>query len=167
MREMTRRFLADAFAGESQAHVRYLIFAEEAEQEGFPNVARLFRAIAYAELVHAKNHLKELGQVGSTAENLEAAIRGETFEVEEMYPVYHGAAKLQGETGAQRTIRFAIEAEKVHAELYSKAREAVLKGRDADIGKVYVCPVCGFTAEGEAPDRCPVCGCPRGRFVEF
>jgi len=167
VREMTRRFLADAFAGESQAHMRYLIFAEKAENEGFSNVARLFKAIAYAEFVHAKNHLMELGQVGSTADNLKVAIDGETFEVQEMYPVYHEVAKLQGEKGAQRTTRFAMEAEKVHAELYSKAREAVLKGQDVDMEKVYVCPMCGYTVVGEAPDKCPICGCPRERFVRF
>ncbi len=167
MREMTKRFLKDAFAGESQAHMRYLIFAEKAEKEGFSNVARLFKAIAYAEFVHAKNHLMELGEVKGTADNLGAAVAGETFEVEEMYPVYHEAAKLQGEEGAQRTTRFALEAEKIHAELYSKAREAVLQGRDADIGKIYICPMCGYTAVGEAPDRCPICGCPRDKFVEF
>jgi len=164
---MVKRFLQDAFAGESQAHMRYLIFAERAEEEGFPNVARLFKAIAYAEFVHAKNHLSELGMVGSTAVNLGAAVEGEEFEVNEMYPVYYEAAKLQGETGAQRTIRFAMEAEKGHAELYSRAREAVLKGQDADIGKIYVCPICGYTVDGEAPGRCPICGCPGDKFVEF
>ena len=167
MKEMTKRFLKDAFSGESQAHMRYLIFAEKAEKEGFSNVARLFKAIAYAEFVHAKNHLTELGEVKGTVDNLGAAVAGETFEVEEMYPVYHEAAKLQGEGGAQRTTHFALEAEKIHAELYSKAREAVAKGRDADIGKIYICPMCGYTVIGEAPEKCPICGCPREKFVEF
>ena len=167
MREMTRRFLQAAFAGESQAHMRYLIFAEKAEEEGFPNIARLFKAIAYAELVHAKNHLVELGQVGSTVENLKAAIDGETFEAQEMYPAYHEVAKLQGEEGAARSTRFALEAEKAHAELYSKARRAASEKKDLEIGKIYVCPICGYTVEGEAPDRCPICGAPGEKFVEF
>ena len=167
MGEMTKRFLRDAFAGESQAHVRYLIFAEKAEGEGFPNVARLFRAVAYAELVHAKNHLAELGEVGGTADNLATAIGGETFEVEEMYPAYLEVAELQGESGAKRTMRFALEAEKIHAKLYREAREAVLKGRDAEVGRVFVCPTCGHTVVGEAPDRCPICGCPKEKFVGF
>ena len=167
MGEMTRRFLKDAFAGESQAHMRYLIFADKAENEGFPNVARLFRAIAYAEFVHARNHLSELGEVGKTADNLAAAVEGETFEVEEMYPAYQEVAKLQGESGAQRSFGFAMKAEEIHAELYEKAQEAVIKGQDADIGKVYVCPMCGYTVIGEAPEKCPICGCPGEKFVEF
>ena len=167
MGEMTRRFLRDAFAGESQAHMRYLIFADKAENEGFPNVARLFRAIAYAEFVHAKNHLNELGEIGKTADNLAAAVEGETFEVEEMYPAYQEVAKLQGEPSAQRSFGLALKAEEIHAELYEKAREAVLKGQDADIGKVYVCPMCGYTAVGETPEKCPICGCPGEKFVEF
>lgn len=167
MGDMTKRFLKNAFAGESQAHMRYLIFADKAENEGFLNVARLFKAIAYAEFVHARNHLTELGEVGRTADNLGVAIGGETFEVNEMYPAYLEVARLQGETGAQRTMRFALEAEKVHAELYQKARDAVQEGRDVEIGKVFVCPMCGYTAVGEAPDKCPICGCPREKFVEF
>ena len=167
MGDMTKRFLKNAFAGESQAHMRYLIFADKAENEGFPNVARLFKAIAYAEFVHARNHLNELGEVGRTADNLGAAVEGETFEVEEMYPAYREVAESQGEAGAQRSFSFALKAEEIHADLYGKAREAVLKGQDADIGKIFVCPVCGYTAVGETPGRCPVCGCPRERFAEF
>jgi len=167
VREMTKRFLQDAFAGESQAHMRYLIFAEQAEREGFPNVARLFKAIAYAEFVHAKNHLTELGGVKRTAENLEAAAGGETFEVQEMYPAYHEVAKLQGEEGAVRTTKLAMEAERVHADLYRQAKEGVLKGEDLKVQKIYVCPVCGYTVLDEAPDKCPICGCPGEKFVEF
>jgi len=167
MREMTKQFLQAAFAGESQAHMKYLIFAEKAEEEGLPNVARLFRAIAYAEFVHAKNHLKELKMMGDTKDNLQTAVDGETFEVQEMYPAYHEVAKLQGEQGAVRSIHYALEAEKIHAGFYAKARQAVLEGRDINIGRVYICPVCGYTAEGEAPERCPICGAPRERFKEF
>ncbi len=167
MREMTKQFLLSAFAGESQAHMRYLIFAERAEEEGLPNVARLFRAIAYAEFVHAKNHLSELNMVGNTRENLQKAIDGETFEVQEMYPAYHEVARLQGEQGAMRSTHYALEAEKIHSALYAKARHAVLEGRDVEVGKVYICPVCGYTVEGEAPERCPICGASRERFKEF
>lgn len=167
MRKMTDENLRAAFAGESRAHMRYLIFARKAEEEGFRNVARLFRAIAYAEQVHAANHFKTLGELKSTADNLQAAIGGETFEVEEMYPAYNAVAELQGEKGAQRSIRFALEAEKIHAGLYKKAKEAVEAGKDLEIGRIYICDVCGYTGEGDPPDRCPICGAPRERFTLF
>ncbi|AHL22300.1 rubrerythrin family protein [Thermococcus nautili] len=166
-RAMTRKFLEDAFAGESMAHMKYLIFAEQAEKEGFPKVAKLFRAIAYAEFVHAKNHFIALGKLGKTEENLKEAIAGETFEVEEMYPVYKNAAEFQGEKEAVRSTHYALEAEKLHAELYEKAKESVAKGEDIEVGKVYICPVCGYTAVDEAPERCPVCGLPGEKFVVF
>ena len=105
-------------AGESQAHIKYLAFAAQAEKEGKPNIARLFEAIAYAEQVHATNHLKELGGIGDTVANLEAAIGGETFEVDEMYAAYLAVAELQGEKGAKRSMTYAIEAEKIHADMY-------------------------------------------------
>ncbi|NJE48469.1 rubrerythrin family protein [Thermococcus sp. 9N3] len=166
-RAMTKKFLEDAFAGESMAHMKYLIFAEQAEKEGFPKVAKLFRAIAYAEFVHAKNHFIALGKLGKTEENLKEAIAGETFEVEEMYPVYKNAAEFQGEKEAVRSTHYALEAEKLHAELYEKAKESVAKGEDIEVGKVYICPVCGYTAVDEAPERCPVCGLPGEKFVVF
>ncbi|HIP99327.1 TPA: rubrerythrin family protein [Candidatus Bipolaricaulota bacterium] len=167
MREMTEGNLKAAFAGESQAHMRYLIFAEVAETEGKPNIARLFRAIAYAEQVHAQNHLRELAGVKDTPGNLEEAIAGETFEVEEMYPAYDAVADLQGEKGAKRSIHYALEAEKIHAEMYRKAKEAAAAGRDIDLPTVYICPVCGYTVEGEAPEYCPVCGATRDKFKSF
>lgn len=166
-RKMTRKFLEDAFAGESMAHMKYLIFAEQAEREGFPNIAKLFRAIAYAEFVHAKNHFIALGKLGKTEENLEEAIAGETFEVEEMYPVYKNSAEFQGEREAIRTTHYALEAEKIHAELYEKARERAKSGEDMDVKKVYICPVCGYTSIDEVPERCPVCGAPGDKFVAF
>jgi len=167
VRRMTEQNLRSAFAGESQAHTRYLIFATKAEEEGYPNVARLFRAIAFAELIHARNHLNELKGIGATSQNLQAAIDGETYEVEEMYPAFNEVAKLQGESGAERTTRWAMEAEKTHAGLYQKAKQVVESGADAQIGKVYVCEVCGYTVEGEAPDKCPTCGAPKEKFKEF
>ncbi len=167
MHKMTKANLEAAFAGESQAHMRYLIFADKAEKEGFPNVARLFRAIAYAERVHATNHFKALGNLGKTTENLEAAIGGETYEVEEMYPAFVAVAELQEEKKAVRSNRWAAEAEKVHAEMYDTAKKAVEESKDAEVGQVYVCSACGWTGEGEPPDKCPLCGAKKEMFVVF
>jgi rubrerythrin len=166
-RVMARKFLEDAYSGESQAHMRYLIFADVAEKEGFANIARLFKAIAYAEYVHAKNHYNALGNVGSTADNLRVAIDGETYEVEEMYPVFNNAAKFQGESEAEKSTYYALSAEKIHAELYRRAKDAVEQKRDLDIKNVYICPACGFTAVDEAPEYCPVCGAERESFIVF
>ncbi|NJE41922.1 rubrerythrin family protein [Thermococcus sp. GR6] len=166
-RKMTRKFLEEAFAGESMAHMKYLIFAEQAEKEGYPNIAKLFRAIAYAEFVHAKNHFIALGKLGKTPENLQEAINGETYEVEEMYPVFKNAAEFQGEKDAVRTTHYALEAEKIHADFYTKAKERVEKWEDLEIKKVYICPVCGYTAVDEIPEKCPVCGVPGNKFVVF
>ncbi len=158
MRPMTEEFLRAAFAGESQAHVKYMAFAARAEKEGKPNIANLFRAIAYAELVHAHNHLEVLGGVGSTAENLEAAKDGEDFEIDEMYPAYLANARLQDEKKAERSFNFAVEAEKIHSKLYTAAKKAVDAGEDISEARVWVCPVCGWTYTGdEPPERCPIC----------
>lgn len=167
MRKMTENNLLAAFAGESQAHMRYLAFADRARKDGFPNIARLFEAIAFAERTHATNHLRELGQIKGTAENLQEAIDGENFEVLEMYPVYHSAAVLQGEAGAQRSIVGALEAEKIHAAIYGNAKQAVDAGKDMEVGAIHICEVCGHTVTGDAPDRCPVCGAPKARFRAF
>ena len=167
MRKMTESNILAAFAGESQAHMKYLIFARKAESEGYHNIARLFRSVAYAELVHASNHFKALGNLGETSENLEAAIGGETFEVDEMYPAYDAVAKLQGEKEAQRSIHYALEAEKIHAAMYQEAKQSVEAGKDFEIGKIHICDVCGYTGEGEPPDRCPICGAPVDKFSSF
>jgi len=167
MKAMTEQNLRDAFAGESQAHMKYLAFSAKAEKEGKPNIARLFQAIAYAEQVHAINHLKELGGIGSTVDNLEAAIGGETFEVDEMYAAYLAVAEEQGEKGAKRSMTYAIEAEKNHIGQYTDAKKATEAGEDIEIGEVYICPVCGFTHIGEPPDRCPVCKVKKERFKAF
>jgi rubrerythrin len=167
MRKMSQSNLEAAFAGESQAHMKYLLFADQAEKEGLPNVARLFRAISFAEQVHASNHLHTLGQVGTTVDNLQAAIGGETYEVEEMYPAFRAVAELQEEKQAVRSHSAALEAEKVHAGLYEKARQAVVSGKDAAVGNLYICEVCGWTVEGEAPERCPICGAPQDKFRAF
>ncbi len=167
MHKMTQANLEAAFAGESQAHMKYLAFADKAEKEGFANVARLFKAVAYAEQVHATNHFKTLKGLGKTAENLAAALGGETYEIEEMYPAFLAVAEAQGEKGAVRSNEWAMEAEKVHAEMYGAAKEAVEGGADAQVGQVYVCSVCGWTGEGEPPDECPLCKAKKDKFVTF
>jgi len=167
MREMTKEFLLEAFAGESQAHMRYAIFAEEADKKGMPKMANLFRAIAKAEMVHAKNHYKALKLVGDMPSNIQQCIDGENHEVEEMYPVYNEVAKFQEEKEAQRTTHYALEAEKIHEDMYKKARKLAEKGEDYNADTIYICPVWGHTAIGEAPEKCPVCGVPRERFEEF
>ena len=167
MKKMTEKNLSDAFAGESQAHMKYLAFADKAEQEGHKDVARLFRAIAYAEQVHATNHLKELGGVKSTEENLQTAREGENFEIEEMYPAYKAVAELQKENGALRSINFALSAEKLHRELYDNAKKELTEKKEVKLDKIYICPVCGYTVVGEAPEKCPVCGAPKDMFKEF
>lgn len=167
MKEMTADNLKAAFAGESQAHMKYLAFADKAEKEGFGNVARLFRAIAFAEQAHAVNHLRTVGGLGSTSDNLAVAIAGENFEVDEMYPAYVAVAQEQGETRAERSMNWALEAEKIHAEMYAAAKKAVDGGSDADIGTIWICDMCGYTVEGEPPDKCPICGASRDRFKSF
>ena len=167
MKDMTKSDLQAAFAGESQAHMKYMAFADIAEREKLANVARIFRAASYAEQMHATNHLRALGGVNKTLANLEAAYAGETFEIEEMYPTYIAVAELQGEKKAKGSMEDAMAAEKVHQALYAKAKEAVAGGQDVEVGTVWVCSVCGFTGEGEMPDRCPVCNTSRNRFKEF
>ena len=155
MRKMTEANLIDAFAGESQAHMKYLAFAEKATREGLPEIARLFTAIAYAERVHAINHLRELGGIGDTLTNLGEALGGENFENTEMYPAYEAVAQLQEEKGALRTIFYALEAEKIHEVMYEQAAETVKAGSDLPSQKVFVCSVCGHTIFGEAPRPLP------------
>lgn len=167
MKKMTEENLKAAFAGESQAHIKYLAFAGKAEKEKFPNVARLFRANSFAEQIHAINHLRTLSGIGNTEMNLEAAVEGEKFEVEEMYPSYLSVAREQQEKGAETGIRWALEAEKVHEQLYKKAKEAVKKNKDLEFKPIHVCGVCGFTVEGDAPKICPVCGSPIEKFTRF
>ena len=152
--DQTTKDLLEAFAGESQANRRYLAFAAKAEQEGYPQVARLFRAAAEAETIHALNHLRALKGIKSTKENLEEAIAGETHEFREMYPGMIAAAKAVGNREAERTFTFANEVEKVHAQLYQKYLETLEEKKLVDI---YVCPICGYTVEEESPENCPVC----------
>jgi len=165
--KMTTRFLEEAFSGESQAHMKYQLFADIAAQQGMPNIARLFRAVSYAELVHARNHLKALGHMGDTEDNLQAALDGETFEIEEMYPVYKQTAQMQGDEQAERATHYALEAEKIHADLYKQAKEAAVEDNDLKLDTIYICPVCGHTVIGEVPDCCPICGVKGERFTAF
>jgi rubrerythrin len=165
MHAMTKANLEAAFAGESQAHMKYLAFAAKAEQEGYPEVARLFRAISFAEQVHATNHLRELEGIGDTASNLAAAMGGENFENTEMYPAYSAVAKLQGEKGAILSIHYALEAEKIHEVMYGEAKKLVKNGEDRQAEPVYICPTCGYTVIGTPPAKCPVSQTPKEKFV--
>ncbi|HAM49737.1 MAG TPA: rubrerythrin [Nitrospiraceae bacterium] len=160
----TEKDLQEAFAGESQANRKYLAFAKNAEQEGFKQVAKLFRAAAEAETIHAHNHLKEMGGIKSTKENLDEAIHGESYEFQKMYPGMIEDAKAEGNKGALRTFSYANEVEKIHAALYQKALETLGKNPDVDYA---VCQVCGYTAEGEIPDECPVCKAKKQAFKKI
>ncbi len=152
----TEQFLKEAFAGESQANRKYLAFATKADQEGYPQVARLFRAAAEAETIHAHNHLRVLKEIKSTKENLQGAIDGETHEFKKMYPEMIEAAKAEGKKDAVRSFNLANEVEKVHAQLYQKLLDGL--GKPQENYPFYICPVCGYTAEKEPPGTCPVCG---------
>lgn len=154
--------LKDAFAGESQANRKYTAFARKADQEGHAQVARLFRAAAHAETVHALAHLNALGEVKTTADNLQAAINGENYEVVNMYPDFIQDAEAEGNKAAARSFKWAWEVEKVHENLY---REALARlGQSGESYAYYVCPVCGYTVAKAAPERCPVCNTPGARF---
>jgi rubrerythrin len=160
----TEQNLKDAFAGESQANRKYLAFAKKAEDEGYIQVARLFRAAAAAETIHAHNHLRELKGVKSTRENIQEAINGESYEFQKMYPGMIADAKAEDHQLALRTFTFANEVEKVHAALYQKALDTLESaGRNKTLD-YYVCAVCGYTAEGAAPDECPVCKAKKQAF---
>lgn len=167
MHEMTKANLEAAFAGESQASMKYKAFADQAQEQGLPEVARLFRAISFAEQVHALNHLRQLQGIGTTVENLSTAIDGESYENTEMYPSFNAVAKAQGEKGAMLSIHYALEAEKIHEKMYGDTKKQVEAGQDRDAFPVYICPVCGFTVIGDPPDKCPVSQTPKEQFVQF
>ena len=160
----TEKNLQEAFAGESQANRTYLAFAKKAEEEGYKQVAKLFRAAAEAETVHALSHLRELGKVKSTKKNLQEAIGGETHEFQSMYPKMIDEANAEGAKGAFRSFNFANQVEKIHADLYKKALEQLGKNREVDYN---VCQVCGNTVEGDPPDKCPICGAPKKLFKKI
>lgn len=161
----TEKNLADGFAGESQANIKYLAFAKKAEAEGYTQAAKLFRAAAEAEMIHAHSHLNALGKVKTTADNLQTAIAGETYEFSEMYPQFLADAKAEeNTTAAVRSFTLANEAEKVHAKLYQKALTSLDSKESFDY---YLCTVCGHIHEGSAPDVCPICGAKAQAYKKF
>jgi rubrerythrin len=161
----TKTNLKEAFAGESQANRKYLAFANKAEQDGFPIVARLFRAAAEAETIHALGHLAALDGIGSTADNLKEAIDGETYEFQKMYPPMIQQAEAEGHKG-KRMMTFANKAEAVHAKLYAAALQAVQSGKDLS-ATIYLCPVCGNIEFGTPPATCPICGTKGEKFIKM
>jgi len=160
----TKENLQDAFAGESQANRKYLFFAEKAEQEGNKQIARLFRAAADAETVHARNHLRVLRGIGSTNDNLRDAVAGENHEFTEMYPGFIKQAEADGEGKAKDSFDLANKVEKIHHGLYETALRMLKNGQAMSEKPFYVCQICGNTVEGEAPEKCPVCGAPAKMF---
>jgi len=180
MRPITEQNMINAFGGESMAHMRYRLFAKLAEAQ-YPNVARLWRAISEAELIHAGDHYKTLKYLdggfvansmgafgpGDALKNLSLSIAGESFEVEEMYPAFKQIAEFQGENDALRSFDWSYQTEKMHLALFQKARDAVVAGYDVELGPVQVCSVCGYTLEGEAPDECPVCKAKKDKFTAW
>lgn len=160
----TEKNLWEAFAGESQANRKYLAFADKAEKEGHKQVARLFRAAAHAETIHAHAHLRALKAIGDTATNLKEAISGETHEFQEMYPAMIAEAKEEGHKAGERSFSYANEVEKIHAALYQKALDSLGSQAETDF---HVCSVCGYTCEDEAPEKCPVCGANQKAFEKI
>ena len=156
--------LETAFTGESQANRRYLFFADKAEKESYPEIARLFRATDEAETVHAPNHLKTMGGIGATRDNLQAAIEGENYEFTKMYPGFIEQAKAENNQAAQTSFDWANKVEKIHHGLYQKALKALEAGQQLKDDPYFVCQGCGYTVAGEAPEKCPVCGAPRKMF---
>ena len=182
MHAITASHLRNAHGGESMAHRRYEIWADKAWQEGYPNIARLFHSISFAETIHAKNHFEALKDqfgeapsnamavfgLGNTSQNLQGGIMGETFEIDEMYPTYLETARFQGEREAERSFNYALQAEKTHQEMFRNARETLIATqKDITLAPVGVCTVCGWTHEGDLPEKCPICGAARDKFRIF
>ncbi len=181
MNAMTADNLKSAFGGESMAHTRYIFWGKAAVKDGYPNVGNLFEAVSYAEQIHAGNHFRELRkEVGeasvtagggfgltTTSENLQGAIDGENYEVEQMYPAFISVADMQSEKGSIRSFQFALEAEKTHADLFWKAKEQVDQNKDFDHDTVHVCDICGYTLTGELEDDCPICKARTDMFTTF
>ncbi|MCP1661464.1 MAG: rubrerythrin family protein [Methanocalculus sp. MSAO_Arc1] len=161
----TEQDIMEAFAGESQANRKYAIFAEKAKEEGYAQVARLFRAASLAEEIHARRLLRVAGLIRTTEENLKGGIEGETHEFMEMYPEFIRRAQEEGRKDAEITFTHAMKAEEVHAGLYKEAVDAVSKGSDLPAGDVRLCPVCGNVALGTVPEKCPICGVPGISFL--
>ena len=162
----TTENLKDAFAGESQANNKYLAFAKKAEKDGFTNIARLFRTTAEAERIHSEGHLKALEGIGSTTENLQTAIDGETYEYTEMYPPMLEQAEIENNK-AKRMFKYAVGAEEVHAKLYKLALEAAQRGEDLSETEFYLCPVCGHIEFGSPTENRPICGAKAESYVQI
>ncbi|MBF0144572.1 MAG: rubrerythrin family protein [Magnetococcales bacterium] len=160
----TKDNLKAAFAGESQANRKYLAFAKKAEQEGYPVIAHLFRAVAEAETVHAHAHLRNLGGIGDTLTNLREAKAGEDYEISQMYPDMVATAEAEGETRAAQGMRHALAVEKVHSVLYGQAIAALEAGKDLDHDLLHVCEICGHTVFGEPEGKCPICGAKQSSY---
>jgi len=163
----TSENLKEAFAGESQANRMYLAFAKQAQKDGYPQVAKLFRAAAEAETVHAHAHFRVMGGIQKTEENLQTAIEGEGFEFQQMYPKFLAEAQAEENKAALVSFRHALAVEEIHHGLYSEALEAILKGADIPDEKIYVCAVCGNTVKDHAPDKCPICSATKEKFIEI
>ena len=163
----TQDNLQEAFSGESQANRRYLAFAQQAERDGFPQAARLFRSAAEAETIHAIAHLRVMGGIGGTSENLKTAVEGEEYEFKEMYPNFLTQARDEGLKPAEFSFKNALAVEEVHYDLFSRAVKAVKEGKDIPEVSIYVCPVCGNTVEGDVPDICPVCHVKGEKYLEI
>lgn len=163
----TKANLEEAFAGESQANRKYLFFSEKADESGNKQLARLFRAAAEAETVHARNHLRALGEIKSDKENLQAAVGGENYEFTEMYPGFIKQATTEGNQKAEHSFDLANKVERIHHKLFQAALQDLEVGKKAKDAPYYVCQVCGNTVEGEAPERCPICGSPRSKFKKI
>lgn len=178
---ITANNVRSAYGGESQAYMRYKAWGEKAKKDGYPNISRLFEGIAYAEEVHAKNHFEVLQNIkgdflvasmagfglGDTRENLEGAKAGEDFEIQEMYPAFKEVAEMQNEKRALLSFNWALTAERAHSDLFAEAIEAACRGEDVQLDQLSICGKCGYTAKGNAPEKCPVCGAPRERFKMF
>src|SRR5512134_947435 len=162
----TEKNLKDAFAGESQANRMYVAFVEKAGSEGFPQIAKLFRAAAAAETVHAHAHFRVMGGIKGTADNLQAAINGEGYEFQKMYPGFLSEAEAEKNAAAAASFRNALAVEKIHFDLYSEALGSIKKGKDLPGQDIFVCEVCGNTVYGQAPEKCPVCGAPKMKFTK-
>ena len=154
--------LMDAFAGESQANRKYLAYAQVADKEGKPQIAKLFRAAAAAETIHAHAHLRNAGKIGDTAANFKDALEGESYEYTKMYPGKIKDAKEEGNEKVSKYFGFACSVEEVHANLYKKA----IEDAEAFKGDYYICPVCGYTHEGPMTGSCPVCGAKGANFIK-
>lgn len=163
----TKKNLQEAFKGESAASKTYELFSEKAKKEGYENLARLFKAAAFSESVHAENHLKAAREIGDSIENLKKAISGEAYEIAQMYPSFIQLAKDEGQDDAVRTFEWAYETEKAHKDYFEEALNAIQEGKDIETEEIAVCKGCGFTMVGEIPERCPICGAPKSRFELF